>query len=448
LVLQLTQQADPMVSMRNPLPVGELQEANPSPVVGRIDARPNDLFIALEEWLSYLRQLRKSDKTIIAYRQLVKAAARDLGWTSVSDLTFSSITRYLGSKLEGGDWKTGSYNRNLTGFRSFTKWLTKSQRFDRDPLDLAANATQTDAGPSSRAATTAEARALISVAKSKVESDRRSAGDRPARYLTLFLAGLRWQEPALLQWGDIHLDDDVPHIHWRPAINKNRREQWVALCPELIEVLRKHRQTVPHDQLDPIFPRMLNRDVWCEDKKRALISKVDNFGMPFTPRSARQWFDTTLTDAGVPDRMVRKVMRHAVDTPDRYYKPDLAQQAAALALLPRLGSLFGNVDNSARPGIPPRMDLTTPMNAGNITPPVCDQNRSQNNSKVPGPSVGTDWRLTFAEGSGTFEVLTTLPWFDELTGFAGRTHQCCSPGKKDQGHTFACAHERNAQERT
>lgn len=435
--------------MRNPLPVGELQEADPSPVLGRIDAKPNDLFVALEEWLSYLRQLRKSDKTVIAYRHVIRAAARDLGWTSISDLSFSAITGYLGAKLEDGDWKTGSYNRNLTCFRSFTKWLTRSGRFDKDPLELAANAAQIDAGPSSRAATTTEARALISVAQSKVDSDKRSAGDRPARYLTLFLAGLRWSEPGLLQWGDIRLDDDVPHIHWRPAINKNRREQWVALCPELIEALKEHRKTVPDGQHDPVFPRMLNRDVWSEDKKRALIPKVDNFGMPFTPRSARQWFDTTLTDLGVPDRMVRKLMRHAVDTPDRYYKPDLAQQAAALALLPRLLVRPGHVDNSNVPTNAVHFDLTSSQTAGNITSPVCDQrSRSQHNSKVPGPLVGTDWRLTFAEGLGTFEHLT-LPWIDSslFTGSAGRTHQCNPPGKNSQGHTYECAPERNAQGR-
>lgn len=435
-----------MASMHTPLPVGELQEAISSPVVGRIDAKPNDLFLALEEWLSYLRQLRKSDKTISAYRCVVRAAARDLGWTSTAHLTFASITGWLGSKLDDGTWKTGSYNRNLTCFRGFTSWLKKCERFDKDPLELAANATELDAGPSSRAATTAETRALIATAKSKVDSDRRSAGDRPVRYAAIFLAGLRWQEPGLLLWDDIRIDDEIPHIHWRPEVQKNRREQWVAICPELAELLRAHRKTVPNAPSDPLFPRMVNRDVWCEDKKRALIPEVDKFGMPFTPRSARQWFDTTLIDAKVPDRMVRKLMRHSVDTPDRYYKPDLAQQAEALLQLPRIWPGSWNVDNSGNPGNPRGSDLTKGSADGNITPPVCDQ-RSQKNSIVPGPLVGTDWPLTFAEGSGAFDVLTTLPWFDSSRFVAGRTTQCTLPGKKDQGHTYACALERNAQER-
>ncbi len=422
-----------MASMHTPRPVGVQQEAVPSPIVGRIDATPNDLHSALEKWLSYLSQLKKSDKTIDAYRQVVHAAAREHGWTSASELTFEAVTNYLGSKVREGAWRTGTYNRNLTCFRSFTKWLTKTGRFDKDPLALSANATQTDAGPSSRAATTEEARRLIQVALAKVASDRRSAGDRPVRYAMLFLAGLRWQEPGLLEWGDIRLDDDVPHIHWRPQINKNRREQWVAICQELVEILKEHRDGVPHAPTDPIFPRMLNRDVWSEDKKRALIATVDKYGMPFTPRSARQWFDTTLTDAGAPDRMVRKLMRHAVDTPDRYYKPDLAQQAASLVNLPSIWRPSGNVDNSLPLQNPSRSDLTRSREAGNIKEPVGGLT-SPKNSIVPGPLSHTDWPLAFGEGSGAFEVTTTLPWFDMSAFSAGRVYDG-SPKRNAEGRT-------------
>jgi len=315
------------------------------PVVGSIAASQTDLHRAIERWLSHMQSLGCSPRTLTDYRAIFRRAVADVGWLSVDDVTHEAVTGWLGAFRASGEWSGATYNRNLSVFRSFTAWARTNRLVDDDPLERAERAVH-DGGEGSRAATTEEGSALILQAWCKHTTDAKCKGNRPLYWHTLFTAACRLEEPTRWRREHLHLSESVPQFHWTPDINKTHRDQYVALSPELVPLLRAHLEDVDRDRaeagLEPagpkdlVFPIAPSKHTWPKDEARAGIAHEDYRGRIFSPHSARKWFSTTLTAQGVPEKMVDFLMRHAGRVEHRYYDPPLAEQAAALALLPPL----------------------------------------------------------------------------------------------------------------
>jgi integrase len=315
--------------------VREGKDAAPqSPVAGRIEATPVELSESVSRWLEDMRRRNKKPRSIAAFREVVERAAKDNGWTTPIDLTFDAVTAYLGSKRDAGTWKGTTYNRNLTIFRSLTNFMHASGKLSDDPLVKAYRA-ESDGGEGSRAATIDEARAIVLSAWARA-IDARSKGNRALYGCCLFGAGLRLGEPAQWKWKHIALDHSTPHILWTQDISKNHRRRDTALSPELVELLRAHREVVPHGPDDPVFPIVPSPSMFRQDAKRAGVPAEDYRGRPFSPHSARKFFSTMATSVGIPEKMVDFLMRHAGRVEHRYYQPSLEDQAEALKKLPRI----------------------------------------------------------------------------------------------------------------
>ncbi len=311
------------------------------PIAGRIDAAQTELSRAINAWLDYLRARGKKPKSIGAFRQVVERAARERGWTEPGDITFEAVTAWLGEQ----PWKGTTYNRNLSAFRSMTRYLAKAKVLPDDPLDGAERA-HDDGGDGARASTVEEARAVILHAWVRDQSDRRCKGNRALYWLCLFAAACRLDEPARWQRRHVILEHEHPHVLWTCEINKNHKRQEVALPTELAGLLREHFLAVDRARAeaglpaagpdDPVFPTVPSKGTFVKDRDAAGVSASDYRGRAYSPHSARKFFSTVLTAQGVPEKMVDRLMRHAGRVEHRYYDPSLAEQAAAVAKLPRL----------------------------------------------------------------------------------------------------------------
>lgn len=362
-----------------PAPSANLERAADSPrpqdpVAGRIDAQPSALSAALEAWLSNRAVLGKKPKGVAAYRQTIEAAIKRTGWRDPSQLTFDNISRYLDQSRAELGWTGGTYNRNLTVFRSFTKHACRRRLLPEDPMIDIDRAIDDD-GDGSRAATVDEARKIISFAFHRQTVDRRSRGDRALYWLCLFATGSRVGEPEQWRWKHLLLDEPIPVIRWTKDIQKNGKLQECALAPELIVLLRRHRETMralavktpaftrssdlaPGPKLrlvDPenpesfVFPMVPPRHTFRTDRSQAGIVEFDSRGRRFSPHSARKFFSTVMTQVGVSQKMVDRLMRHAGTVESRYYDPSSDEMAQALTHLPRLWPQDLGNDQPARP---------------------------------------------------------------------------------------------------
>jgi integrase len=309
-----------------------------APVAGTIGpAAPDDLALALEQWLAHLTVQGRSANTVRQYRSMFARVRRETGWSRLSQITYAGIIAYLDSRRKG--WRAETYNANLTAFRSFCRHLCRLDPHWTRVVGQMNAADRCTGHPSdgARAATTEEARHLVEAAAARC-LDGRSKTPRPLIYKTLFLAGLRGEEPGSLLWRHVLLDDDVPHIWWGGrlgAAHKAKRQQRVAMLPELADLLRRHRAECGHAGPDDrVFPRLPNRLVWDSDREIAGIQKLDDRGRPFTRHSARKWLATTLASHAVDGKYVDWFMRHRGKVEARYFDPLLADQAAVLRTLP------------------------------------------------------------------------------------------------------------------
>lgn len=333
-----------------PIASGEPREprAHADQVAGRIEQQPTELRALVTGWVESLRARRLAPRSVAAYRQVIERAVKDAGWSCGGDVTGAAVLAWLAHQSENNGWSGATYNRNLVVFRSLLQHLVACREVDTNYLDGAARAA-TDDAPGARAATTEEACRMVRVAWARESTDGRSGSARSLWYACLFLAGCRYEEPGHWCWRDLALDESVPVLIWRPAAHKNRKGLELPLHPVLAGLLRQRLRAVceasglgPRElDASPVFGRHPPRTVFRSDRERAGIEPKDRRGRGFSPHSARKWFATTLTQAGVHARVVDVLMRHSTTVPGRYVDIPVPDLAAALATLPSVWPFAG-----------------------------------------------------------------------------------------------------------
>lgn len=393
---------------------GDQQDAvSVQPVAGRIDASPGELVASIEAWAQELRRLNLAKHTISQYRRFLLRFVSRGEFSRFDQLKYDPMMDALQLLRVDSDWSDFTYNRSLSCLRNFTKYLRKTKRLSEDVLEEACGTKPMDEEDGARAATTLEARRFIAMVAAKV-AGRRNYSDRLVQAMTQFCHACRSGEPARLEWKrHMFLDAPVPYIRWTKDINKNRRQETRAIAPELLPLLLAHRDKQreiarrdgPTIQrlnrktgekttvlIDPdadgsmVFPRPSPPCQFKKDANSALIQIVDNFGKSFSGHSSRKWFETTLINGGVPNKLVDKLLRHRGKTEDRYYDPTLEDQAGGLAKLPLLLPDGWIVDNRSSTGNSPRSDLTSDRTSANMCPSTPTPHQSINPNQSAGPS--------------------------------------------------------------
>lgn len=438
LVLRLSETSDRLSNMLPAANTVQRADSVPTPhestVAGRIISSRAPISEALDAWLENLRDRRKKPSTLKVYRSDTARVIREAGWASTQDITFDSVTTWLGSHHE---WKGTTYNRYLQMLKSFTTFLASSGRLQADPL-LKVHRSEDDGDEGSRAATTDEARAIMRACYIRASAEKRGkAMGCEAYFACLFLAGCRFEEPG--KWKRRHalVFMDPPRILWTKDISKNRRKQEQVINNELAAVLRAHiagvdaaRATereslrraaeVENDPIrlaslrarieamrefgpdDPVFPVVPNRASFRKDRVNAQVAYEDHLGQPLTPHSARKWYRTTLASLGVHPDFVNHLARHKESTEQRYTYPSLAEQSESVNKLPTIcanalaqreinGHLLKTSQNRLTDG--GQIAEDTPANRPPIQKPQLDYrnrqrdavDRSQNDSTAPLP---------------------------------------------------------------
>ena len=165
------------------------------------------------------------------------------------------------------------------------------------------------------------------------------SGPRGIVHFTAARTGLRNDELRQLIWEDLRLDDAIPSVRVRVVCAKNKKEEYVPLIPEIIEVLKAHRPA-KCSPLDLVFPRQVPRASRLEkDCATNRIAYCDETGRYVDFHALRHTFATFLQRHDVPQRFAMKLMRH-IDmklTAKGYTDETQLPIYDAIKALPRLG---------------------------------------------------------------------------------------------------------------
>ena len=111
-----------------------------------------------------------------------------------------------------------------------------------------------------------------------------------------------------------------------------------------------------------------------------------------------------MTQRGVPEKMVDRMMRHKGKVEARYYKPSLKEMCEWAKKMPNLwpGNDFGKADGVDNSGFDPfftQVDLQTSRYTGTFIP-VASSPVQQDCTRPPVPGVPPTMRHTFGPGVG------------------------------------------------
>ena len=136
--------------------------------------------------------------------------------------------------------------------------------------------------------------------------------------MTAYAAGLRVSEVTRLQLTDI----DSQRMMIRVDQGKGRKDRYVMLSPQLLEILRAYWQATRPKQW--LFPGdILGRPITTGAVEQACqkARRVSGLKKPITPHSLRHGFATHLLEAGTDVRTIQLLMGHrSLATTSRYLK--------------------------------------------------------------------------------------------------------------------------------
>ena len=165
----------------------------------------------------------RDERYLYGLRQGVKRLVNECGWQTTKDVSADSFETWR--RRQNLNAKT--LNDYLTYARTLLNWMEKRDRIPSNPLKTVGMATKGKAPVYERRALSHdEVARLLAV-----------AGDRSFAYQTVILTGLRRAELAQLQWQDLYLAAECPHIVLRGETTKNGKADVIGLHPALVREL-------------------------------------------------------------------------------------------------------------------------------------------------------------------------------------------------------------------
>lgn len=260
-------------------------------------ARPIDDAIA--DWLADLLRQDRTPRYVYYCGLWIRQIAEGCSWACPGSIRSDTLARWLAA-TERKHWSARTRNAYLECARSFVGWCLSHRPpwLPGDPL----------AGLRKSQLTTrvAEKRALNADELARL---RAVSGWRWDVYLCAALTGLRFDELKQLQWSDVYLDAELPHIHLRAKATKAKRADMVPLHPDVIAVLTRLRPANVNP-LARVFPKMPKRKTYKRDvTERAGIPWRDERGRLASFHCLRKTFGTALAASGAPVRVAMELLR-------------------------------------------------------------------------------------------------------------------------------------------
>jgi integrase len=295
---------------------------------------------ALDAYLVDLERLGRDETYRYNIRKLLEKLSRECRWPTLASVRAEPLRKWLAARAKDGPaGEDGKPRWRGKAPRTLNEYLATAETFldwcrGQDPPWLAGNPLERI----ERADESDKRRVRRSLIPEQLQRFLRLCGDRRYVYLTAALSGLRRKELRLLQWGDVVLDGDFPHIQLRARATKAKRPDVLPINPELLELLRSIR---PADATPatPVFASVPAMRTYKRDLAAAGIPYKDEQGRQADFHALRMAFGTYLQRAGVPIRTAMQLMRHSDIrlTAKVYTDPTLLDTAGAVAKLPRLG---------------------------------------------------------------------------------------------------------------
>ena len=150
--------------------------------------------------------------------------------------------------------------------------------------------------------------------------DPDGAGGACADYLQVVLyTGLRRNEALALPWRDVDFADRTLTVR----DTKNHCDHTLPLSHELLDLLARRRQALPHAEY--VFPGPGSAG-HLTDPRGGIRQVIARSGIPFSLHDLRRTFATIAAGLGIPYPIVKRLLNHKVgnDVTGGYIIPDLA----------------------------------------------------------------------------------------------------------------------------
>ncbi len=277
------------------------------------------------------------------YRQQIRSridrVIKETGAEHIQDLSTVQVARVLESiKIGKRPLAPASRSDYVMTIKRFTNWALLNNHIEYDPLAglKSPGRPAAQAAHPRRALTDEEMARLLRAAAerplmelqtirtgknkgkqlAKVRPEIRERAiqlgeERRLAYLAVRWSALRRSELKSLQWSDVFLEADVPHIRLRARATKSKRADSVVLHPQIVDELQKYRPDDP-GPTDLIFRTIPDMKCLKADLKHAGI-EYGNAEIGFADFHAigRVTSNTNLAAAGVSQRSRQAFMRHS-----------------------------------------------------------------------------------------------------------------------------------------
>jgi len=154
-------------------------------------------------------------------------------------------------------------NAVRAGILAFLNWCVRTGRLPHNPCQHVPKVDETkDQRVKRRALTTEELTRLVA-----------ASGPRGSFYLIAAMTGLRMKEMRNITWGDVDLPNSALLV--RASVGKAKRNDWIALTSEVVEVLAKLKPA-DADPIDRVFRTLPTTRTLGTDLAAAKIAEYDS----------------------------------------------------------------------------------------------------------------------------------------------------------------------------
>jgi integrase len=252
----------------------------------------------LTDFVADLRARKRSESHIKHVETRIKRLFVDCRWEHLRDVGADSFQLWRANQKQFSQKTLHEYHN--AAFSLFA-WMERNDRLESNPLRRVGKVERKGHETVKRRSfTNDEMRRLLDV-----------AGLYALGYLAAVNTGLRRNELASVQWGDVHLDAERPFILVRSSTTKNRKAGKIYLRSSLVRMLAEIKPaTVAADEL--VFAgRIASMRKMHEHLRAAGIAALDEQGCKVDFHALRGTYNTNLELAGGSLQVRQELLRHS-----------------------------------------------------------------------------------------------------------------------------------------
>ena len=302
------------------------------------DHRDRPIVDHLADWITELRQTGCSAIYTNQCNARITRLIRECGWELLADMkpesfivwretAKSDIAHNIKDKSKTKIVTMGPKTQNhyLVTLRTFGNWCVERKRMESNQIaDVPTVEHAGDIRRKRRALTPDQVTAFLAAVPTEYN----------LLYRLFLTTGLRRDEAATLQWGDLHIDGPTPFLQLRAENTKSKRADALPLRVDIAAELKTARKD--SGDAERVFRRVPRIKEHCRWLNAAGIPYIDAQGRRLDIHALRHTYGTLLSKSGVSPREAMSLMRHTDLrlTMNVYTDPRIFDLAGAVEKLP------------------------------------------------------------------------------------------------------------------